>query len=80
MYWKRGYRGQGAILFIEPGVTLKYNPGTSILVRGGIDARGTEERVITFNFQPFLALPGAIRRPEVWSTLGPGQLFALLYR
>jgi len=31
---------KGAILFVEPGVTVKYNPGTSIIVKdGGIDAR-----------------------------------------
>ncbi len=48
------------MLFIEPGVTLKYNPGTSIIVDGGgIDARGTEDRVITFTSNSSLPFPGS---------------------
>jgi len=40
---------KGAILFIEPGVTLKYNPDASIVVKdGGLDARGTADRAIIF--------------------------------
>lgn len=51
---------KGAILFAEPGVTLKYNPGTSIIVKeGGIDARGTEERVITFTSNSSSPSPGS---------------------
>ena len=51
---------KGAILFIEPGVTLKYNPGTSIIVKdGGIDARGTAERVITFTSNSSSPSPGS---------------------
>lgn len=40
---------KGAILFIEPGVTLKFNAEAAIVVKdGGIDARGAADRVITF--------------------------------
>lgn len=50
---------KGAILFIEPGVTLKYNPGTSIIVKeGGIDARGTADRLITFTSNSSTPSPG----------------------
>lgn len=51
---------KGAILFVEPGVTVKYNPGTSIIVKdGGIDARGTAERVITFTSNSSSPSPGS---------------------
>ncbi len=40
---------KGANLFIQAGVTLKFNPGTSLIVKnGGIDARGEPDRPITF--------------------------------
>ncbi len=51
---------EGATLFIQPGVTLKFNPATSILVRnGGIDARGTAERPITFTSNNAALSPGS---------------------
>jgi len=51
---------KGATLFIEPGVTLKYNPGASIVVKdGGIDARGTPERVIVFTSNSSSPSPGS---------------------
>ena len=68
--------GQGAILFIEPGVTLKYNPGTSILVRGGIDARGTEERVITFTSNRSSPSPGGY--PAALKFVQPSALASFL--
>ncbi len=41
--------GKGATLFIQAGVTLKFNPGTSLIVKnGGIDVRGEPDRPITF--------------------------------
>ncbi|MBI4379136.1 MAG: DUF799 family lipoprotein [Nitrospinae bacterium] len=40
---------KGATLFIEPGVVLKYNKGTVIVVKdGAIDARGRKDRIIAF--------------------------------
>jgi hypothetical protein len=68
--------GQGATLFIEPGVTLKYNPGTSILVRGGIDARGTEERVITFTSNRSSPSPGSY--PAALKFVQPSALASFL--
>jgi parallel beta-helix repeat protein len=51
---------KGATLFIEPGVTLKFNPGTSIVVRdGGVDARGTPDRAITFTSNSSSPSPGS---------------------
>ncbi|MCX5907643.1 MAG: right-handed parallel beta-helix repeat-containing protein, partial [Deltaproteobacteria bacterium] len=41
---------QGATLFAEPGVVIKYNPGATLVVKdGGIDAQGTEDRMIIFS-------------------------------
>ncbi len=52
--------GKGATLFIEPGVTLKFNPGAFLRVRdGGIDARGTPNRVITFTSNSASPSPGS---------------------
>ena len=51
---------KGASLFIEPGVILKYNPGASIAVKdGGIDARGTADRVIIFTSSRSSPSPGS---------------------
>ncbi len=61
------------MLFIEPGVTLKYNPGTSIIVDGGgIDARGTEDRVITLTSNSSLPFPGSY--PSVVRFVQPSRL------
>ncbi len=50
----------GATLFIQPGVTLRFNSGASIVVKnGGIDARGTPEGWITFTSSDSSPLPGA---------------------
>jgi len=49
-----------AVLYIEPGVTLKYNPGASIIVKeGGVNARGTAERAITFTANSSSPSPGS---------------------
>jgi parallel beta-helix repeat protein len=51
---------KGASLFVEPGVTLKFNPGASIAVKdGGIDARGTADRIITFTSSRSSPSPGS---------------------
>ncbi len=51
---------KGATLFIEPGVILKFNPGTSIAVGdGGVDARGTPDRAITFTSNSSSPTPGS---------------------
>jgi parallel beta-helix repeat protein len=51
---------EGASLFIQPGVTLRFNPGTSVTVRnGGIDARGTPDRWITFTSSSSSPSPGS---------------------
>jgi len=51
---------KGATLFIEPGVTLKYNPGASMVIRdGGVDARGTADRLITFTTNSSSPSPGS---------------------
>ena len=51
---------EGATLFIQPGVTLKFNPGASVIVKnGGIDARGTPEGWITFTSGSASPAPGA---------------------
>jgi parallel beta-helix repeat protein len=50
----------GATLFIQPGVTLRFNPGASVVVKnGGIDARGTPEGWITFTTGSASPSPGA---------------------
>jgi len=50
----------GATLFIQPGVTLKFNPGASMVVKnGGIDARGTSDGAITFTSTNSSPAPGA---------------------
>jgi parallel beta-helix repeat protein len=50
----------GATLFIQPGVTLKFNPGASMVVKnGGIDARGTSDGAITFTSSNSSPTPGA---------------------
>ena len=50
----------GATLFIQPGVTLRFNPGASIVVRnGGLDARGTREGWIIFTSSGSSPAPGA---------------------
>ncbi len=50
----------GATLFIQPGVTLKFNPGASMLVKnGGINARGTSDGTITFTSSSSSPTPGA---------------------
>ena len=50
----------GATLFIQPGVTLKFNPGASMVVKnGGIDARGTSDGAITFTSSSSSPTPGA---------------------
>lgn len=49
-----------AMLFIQPGVTLKFNPGASIVVQnGGIHSRGTAERWITFTSSGSSPVPGS---------------------
>jgi parallel beta-helix repeat protein len=64
---------KGATLFIEPGVTLKYNPGASMVVRdGGIDARGTPDRVITFTSNSSSPSPGSYRSTVRFE--GPSKL------
>ena len=51
---------EGATLFIQPGVTLKFNPGTSLMVKnGGIDARGKPDRLITFTSNSSSPSPGS---------------------
>ena len=51
---------EGATLFIQPGVTLRFNPGASVVVKnGGIDARGTPEGWITFTTSTASPSPGA---------------------
>jgi len=51
---------EGATLFIQPGVTLKFNPGSSIVVKnGGIHARGTLDRLITFTSSSSSPSPGS---------------------
>jgi parallel beta-helix repeat protein len=50
----------GATLYIQPGVTLKFNPGASMVVKnGGIDARGTSDGAITFTSSSSSPTPGA---------------------
>lgn len=50
----------GATLFIQPGVTLKFNPGASMVVKnGGIDARGSSDGAITFTSSISSPTPGA---------------------
>jgi parallel beta-helix repeat protein len=50
----------GATLFIQPGVTLKFNAGASMVVKdGGIDARGTPDGTITFTSSNSSPTPGA---------------------
>ncbi len=50
----------GATLFIQPGVTLKFNAGASMVVKnGGIEARGTPEGAITFTSSNSSPTPGA---------------------
>ena len=50
----------GSTLFIQPGVTLRFNPGASIVVRnGGVDARGTPEGWITFTSAGSSPVPGS---------------------
>jgi hypothetical protein len=50
----------GAALHIQPGVTLKFNAGTSILVKnGGIHARGTREKLIIFTSSRSSPSPGS---------------------
>jgi parallel beta-helix repeat protein len=39
----------GAYVIIEPGVTIKFNPGKSITVNGGFKAEGTAGEKITFS-------------------------------
>jgi len=49
----------GAHLFIEPGVVIKYDQNTSIIVAdGGVLARGTQERPITFTANASAPTPG----------------------
>ncbi len=51
---------EGATLFIQAGVTLKFNPGTSLIVKnGGIDARGKPDRLITFTSNSSSPSPGS---------------------
>jgi parallel beta-helix repeat protein len=50
----------GATLFIQPGVSLRFNSGASILVKkGGIDARGTRDGWITFTSNSLSPSPGS---------------------
>ena len=50
----------GATLFIQPGVTLRFNSGASIMIKnGGIDARGNPEGWITFTSADSSPVPGA---------------------
>jgi parallel beta-helix repeat protein len=50
----------GATLFIQPGVSLKFSSGASILVKkGGIDARGTRDGWITFTANSPSPSPGS---------------------
>jgi parallel beta-helix repeat protein len=50
----------GATLFIQPGITVKFNPGASMVVKnGGIDARGTSDGAITFTSSNSSPAPGA---------------------
>ncbi len=49
-----------AILFIQPGVTLNFSPGASIVLQnGGIHSRGTGERWITFTSGGSSPIPGS---------------------
>jgi parallel beta-helix repeat protein len=51
---------EGATLFIEAGVILKFNPGSSLIVRnGGVEARGTPDRVVTFTSNSSSPSPGS---------------------
>ncbi|HSR11612.1 MAG TPA: right-handed parallel beta-helix repeat-containing protein, partial [Thermodesulfobacteriota bacterium] len=62
----------GARIFIEPGVTLKFNPGASFLLRGGwVEARGTRERWITFTSNSSSPAPGSY--PAAFRFEGPAQ-------
>ncbi len=50
----------GATLFVEPGVVLQYDQGTSIITEdGGILARGTPDRPILFTSSAVSPSPGA---------------------
>ncbi len=50
---------KGATLVIEPGVTLQFNPGAAIRVHdGGIEARGTLDRIIRFTSNSASPSPG----------------------
>jgi hypothetical protein len=50
---------KGAVLFIEGGVILKYNKGTSIVINdGAIDAKGTKENMIGFTSNSPSPSPG----------------------
>ncbi len=67
---------EGATLFIQSGVTLKFNAGASLIVKNGaIDARGTPDRVITFTSNDSTPLPGSFptvarfeERPQIASS------------
>lgn len=51
---------EGATLFIEPGVTLRFNSGASIIVKNGaIDAKGTPDQLITFTSNSPLPVSGS---------------------
>ncbi len=51
---------EGAILFIEPGVRLNYDQGTSIIVQdGGIVAKGQPDRPIIFTGSGAAPAPGS---------------------
>jgi hypothetical protein len=51
---------EGATLFVQPGVILRFNSGSSIVVKnGGIDARGTVGRWITFTSNSASPSPGS---------------------
>jgi parallel beta-helix repeat protein len=53
---------EGATLFIEAGVTLKFNSGTSLIVKdGAIDARGTSDQLITFTSNSSSPSPGSFQ-------------------
>ncbi len=50
---------KGAMLFIEAGVILKYNKGTSIVINdGAVDAKGTKDRMIDFTSNSPSPSPG----------------------
>ena len=64
---------EGATLFIQSGVTLKFSAGASLVVKNGaIDARGAADRPITFTSNDSSPLPGSF--PAVARFEQPAQI------